>query len=227
VTPALHVTSYPLRDNTDGGIALGQDGNIWFAQSNHIGRLTPAGTLKEYPTPKTQGETGLAWARDGLIWFCSYGAKDRAWVLTSLDPTNGKVKTHEAGTSAGAIVAAADGSLSYINTGSSVSLERFDPSTGKVKTYAAPSDFRPYGAPAGIALAPDGSLWYTAQRLKGARYAKHVVGGGFVRFDTATKRFTTYASPKGYGWQWDLIVAPDGKVWGTADGAVAVLDPSG
>jgi virginiamycin B lyase len=226
VTPNLKVTSYALGDDTDGGIILGQDGNIWFAENNHIGRLTPAGKLTEYPTPQTQGETGLAWAPDGLIWFCAANPTGRGWVLTSFDPKTGAVKAFKAYTTAGAIVATADGSLWYISSSARTFLEQFDPSTDKLHTYAAPSNFRPYSAPAGMTLAPDGSLWYTAQRIKGRRYEKRVVGGGFVRFDTTTRRFTTYATPKGYSWLWDLVVAPDGKVWGTQEFAVDVLDPS-
>jgi streptogramin lyase len=142
VTPNLKVTSYALGDDTDGGIILGQDGNIWFAENNHIGRLTPAGKLNVYPTPQTQGETGLAWAPDGLIWFCGANPTGRGWALTSFDPKTGAAKAVKAYTTAGAIVATADGSLWYISSSARTFLEQFDPSTDKLHTYAAPSNFR-------------------------------------------------------------------------------------
>jgi streptogramin lyase len=213
VTPSLKVTAFSLTDSADGGIALGQDGNIWFVEATHIGKLTPNGKLTEYATGLTQGESGLTWA-DGLVWFHGNG-------LTSLDPKNGHVTSYDVpmGSSGGAIVAAPDGSLWYA-MGSL--LGRFDLKTKKATTYKGPDDFIAYGAPEDTALTPTGSVWYTCQRLGG--HEKIVKGGGFVRFDIRAKRFTAYASPKGYDWGWDLSIAPDGKIWGTAGRAVVVLD---
>ncbi len=219
VTRTLEVKSFALTDDTNGGIRLGADGNIWFVENTHIGRLTPGGKLTEYPVPETGGESGLTWAR-GLVWFRTEGAG----ALASLDPQSGAVTSYAAPISGGGAVIAAEGSLwcASGSSGGAMPLIRFDLKSKKVTTYSAPAKYDPYGAPADTVLAPDGFLWYTSQRIGGGR----AVGGGFVRFDIATKTFTTYASPPGYGWQWDLVVAPDRKVWATSGGAVAVLDPS-
>jgi streptogramin lyase len=220
------VTTYHLNDSSDGGIILGRDGNVWFLENDHIGKLTPQGTLTEYPTPQTEGGTGLAWASDGRIWFSSAAIPGLSWVLTSFDPQSGRVKGHREPTVAlGGIVAAPDGTLWYGLSAGTASLVHFDPRTEAIASFPIPGHFDLSPCPAGLQLAPDGSLWYASQHLRGRGYEKHVVGGGFVRFDPGAKQFTTYVSPKGNEWNCELTLAAAGKVWGTSAGAVVVLDP--
>ena len=219
------VAAFALTDATAGGIMLGKDGNIWFVEVQHVGKLTPAGKLTEYPTPQTEGGSGIAWGEDGLVWFVTYSATDRAYVLTSLNPKNGAVSASNAvATSDGlAIVATADGSIWHGITGSPLYLARFDPKTKTTTMYKGPLNFSFSPCPGGMTLAPDGSIWYASQRLRGTGFDKLVVGGGFVRFDVNAKQFTAYASPKGYAWNCELVSGSNGTVWGTAGGDVTVL----
>src|SRR5260370_1150459 len=41
------------RDGSPGGITAGPDGALWFTElnGNRIGRITPAGQLREFPLP--------------------------------------------------------------------------------------------------------------------------------------------------------------------------------
>ena len=42
----------PSGDNTSiDGIALGPDGNVWFTEFAHIGKVTPSGVITEFPYP--------------------------------------------------------------------------------------------------------------------------------------------------------------------------------
>lgn len=206
------LTAVDLTDETDGGITLGADGNIWVAENSHIGKVTPAGHVTEYPTPYTAGGTGLTWA-DGKVWFL--GGKG----IASLDPRNGGVESYGAPIYDAGGVVASDGSVFTISA--SVVIQ-FDPKTTSVTTYDGPSRFGASPTPGDLAVAPDGSLWYAVQRI--GRHAKKVIGGGFVRFDPKSKHFRSFASPNRTDWNWDVAVAPDGKVWGTAGYAVTVLD---
>lgn len=220
VTPKLKVTTFALTDAAGEGITVGGDQNIWFVEQTHIGKITTLGTLKEYPTGETGGSSGITWA-EGLVWFRKPNA------LASLNPQNGSVMTYKAPMfdCGGAIVRASDGALWYtLQTDSAVTLVRFDPKTRKTITYKGPSNYNPYGAPAGMIQISDGSLWYTVQRLSGGTI-KYVVGGGLVRFDMQTKTFTAYPAPKDYGWDWDVAAGPGGTVWATASGTVAELLP--
>lgn len=213
-------TEIVLNDDTNGGIALGADGNIWVVELSHIAKVAPDGRLlKEYATRGwTSGGTGLTWAR-GKVWYLG-GAG-----ISSLDPRNGNIASYEAHAYTGGGIVATDGSLFVAVGGFNgiYDLIRFDLKTETVTTYKSPRRFLANGFPDDVAAAPDGSVWYAAARLDRGNREE---GGGFVRFDVRSKRFTTYASPNHLPANQDVTVAPDGKVWGTAGYAVTVLDPT-
>jgi streptogramin lyase len=57
----------------------GIDGNLYFTESegNKIGRITPSGTITEFPIPTSgslSGSGGIALGPDGAIWFVEFGA---------------------------------------------------------------------------------------------------------------------------------------------------------
>jgi virginiamycin B lyase len=52
------------------GIAAGPDGNLWFMETNanQIGRITPTGTITEYPVPTTSSAPSfIAPGPDGYL----------------------------------------------------------------------------------------------------------------------------------------------------------------
>jgi len=58
------------------GITAGPDGNLWFTegspagQHDHIGRITPAGAITEFPLPSQgSGPYGITTGSDGNLWF--------------------------------------------------------------------------------------------------------------------------------------------------------------
>jgi streptogramin lyase len=219
----LAVTAFRLSDEAYGGVTLGGDGNIWFVEEAHIGKVTPDGTLTEYPTPLTQGASGLSWSADGLVWFSASGKL--GYVLASLNALTGSVKLYNLRitSNAGAIRAGPKGSVWFVLTGTPDLLVRFDSKRQSVATYRAPHGFTASPCPGAMALSPNGSIWYATQRLRGRGYERHVVGGGYVRFDLRTKRFSAYPSPKGFDWNCDLVLGSRGEVWGTAGPGVSVL----
>src|SRR5262249_51637899 len=56
-------------------IRAGSDGNLWFTEgttdyiSAAIGRITPSGTISEFPVAGAGGIAALTAGRDGNIWF--------------------------------------------------------------------------------------------------------------------------------------------------------------
>jgi streptogramin lyase len=53
----------------------GPDGNLWFTEywGNKIGRITPTGTITEFPIPtKGAGSVGIALGPDGNLWFTEF-----------------------------------------------------------------------------------------------------------------------------------------------------------
>jgi streptogramin lyase len=217
VTPRLQITSYALTDDTAGGITFGGDGNVWVAENTHVGRVTPAGKVKEFPIPQgilVEGSTGVTWAPDALVWFQTSSG------LTSLDPKSGNVKFYNAPVSrnGGAIVFTSDHALWYTMEAATATLVGYNPETQQVSTYAVPSRFGTHNAPAGMTVAPDGALWLASDCIR-----DHTVIGALVRFDLKSKRFTTYVAPKRYDWEWDVTAGRIGTLWATGGAAAQIL----
>jgi streptogramin lyase len=73
-------------------MTVGGDGNFWFTDTarNAIGKLTPAGAVKEYPLPSpnalgaaTDGQWQIATACDGAVWFTEPGPNKVARIDSS------------------------------------------------------------------------------------------------------------------------------------------------
>jgi virginiamycin B lyase len=76
-----------------GGLAKGPDGNVWFTERSHIGKITPSGQVTEYVLPSGYSVGGhITAGGDGQVWFDeaisgpSYGA-----TLARIDPVTGKI----------------------------------------------------------------------------------------------------------------------------------------
>jgi virginiamycin B lyase len=61
----------PTREEFLGTIAAGPDGNLWFLErwSAAIGRITPAGSIREFPVPGREVLRGVTGGPDGNIWY--------------------------------------------------------------------------------------------------------------------------------------------------------------
>jgi len=72
ITPAGAVTAFPIPGDAVGqateGIVSGPDGNLWFAESSKIGRMTTAGAVSEFAVSGS-GVQGIANGPDGNAWF--------------------------------------------------------------------------------------------------------------------------------------------------------------
>ena len=79
---AGRITEFPIPITSSGpssspvGITAGPNGNLWFteARGNQIGRISPSGTITEFPVP-TAGSYpgGIAAGPDGNLWFTEQG----------------------------------------------------------------------------------------------------------------------------------------------------------
>jgi virginiamycin B lyase len=91
-------------------------------------------------------------------------------------------------------------------------LGHLDMATGKVQEWASPggSGSRPYG----IAIRPDGSVWYVETGVADANV--------LVRFDPATKQMQSWPIPGGGGTVRHMVSAPNGDLW-LADSGVGKI----
>ena len=94
-TGAFHRVDSPSGDNPgSNGIALGPDGNVWFAEQKHIAMITPAGAIQEflYPSGTTQNSAaGVVEGPDGKVWFDEYFAH----MVAKIDPTSHAITEYD------------------------------------------------------------------------------------------------------------------------------------
>ena len=158
VVLAFTVTQYPTGTVTefpgyyhDQGIALGPDGNLWFATNtaNGIARITPTGTITMFAT--SSPTWGVTLGPDGNIWF----TEDVGNRIGRITPT-GTVTEFSAGITANAspegITTGPDGNLWFTEyLGDKIG--RITP-TGTVTEFTVAAGAQPQGITSG----PDGDL---------------------------------------------------------------------
>ncbi len=192
-------------------------GILWFTvqQSNLIGRLDPkTGTTKfvDVPTPDAV-PYGMVIGTDGAPYFCEFGANK----IGRVDPATLAVRefTLPEGARPRRIALASDGSLYYSDFARGM-LGRLDPRSGKVEEWPSPGG--PHSRPYGIAGTADGLVWYSESGVN---------PNTLVRFDPATKRFTSTPIPSGGGVVRNMVATPQGQLYLACSGVnrVAVATP--
>ncbi|HKD19994.1 MAG TPA: hypothetical protein VKG23_19235, partial [Thermoanaerobaculia bacterium] len=103
LSAALHaqgVNEYPIGSTALAqGIALGSDGNLWFADMlNRVGRITPSGVVTMFPTP-TVGSSpqDICAGPDGALWFTENGQNQIGRITTAGGFTEYPVTTPTSG----------------------------------------------------------------------------------------------------------------------------------
>jgi RHS repeat-associated protein len=138
-------------------ITGGPDGNVWFIlnRSDIVGRITPQGSITEFPTPGgvlnriTRGP-------DGNLWMTSSSRIYR--VTTSGAITVFNVTPSRSFIGYEAITAGPDGNLYFTETGSGGNrIGRITPS-GTITEFPIPT---PNSNPLSITAGPDGQIWFT------------------------------------------------------------------
>ncbi len=192
------------------------DGRIWFTvqQGNVVGVLDPksgAINLVDVPTPHAL-PYGMVIDGKGVPWFCEFGANK----LGRVDPATMQVREYvlPAGARPRRLALARDGAIYYSDFARGY-LARFDPSSGAVKEWPSPggSASHPYG----IAITPDGIVWYSESGVK---------PNTLVRFDPATAAFQSWPIPSGGGVVRNMAATKDGRLYLACSGVnkVAVAE---
>ena len=96
-------------------LTRGPDGNVWFADGDDVGYVTPDGVVKSYPLSPIAFSEGITTGPDANIWFTD-GRSDSVWML---QPATGAMTRYPLGPNDLAcilpedIVAAGDGYLYF------------------------------------------------------------------------------------------------------------------
>ena len=175
-------------------ITVGPDGNLWFTEAAFIGRLTPTGTVTEFPVPTQMPSLGQITAGpDGNLWF----TETRGDKIGRITPS-GKITEFPLapGSWPFSIVAGPDSHLWFT--------EGFGNRIGRLSTAGGLAEFellQPNSEPRQIAVGPDGNLWFT----EGA--------GGRIGRITPQGVITEFSVPNPDRIPSGLTFGPDGNLW--------------
>jgi virginiamycin B lyase len=180
-----------------------QNGVLWFTVQggNMVGRLDPATgkiELREVPTPDAR-PYGMAINHEGVPFFCEFGTNK----LASVDPRTLQMREYAlpTGTRPRRLAIAADDSIYYTDHARGL-LGRIDPKTGQVREWPSPggAGSKPYG----IAITPDGMVWYSESGVQ---------PNTIIRFDPHQQVFARATIPSGGGVVRNMAATPDGRVY--------------
>jgi eukaryotic-like serine/threonine-protein kinase len=178
ISPSGTITEFsvPTAFSSPLGIAKGPDGNLWFTErvykeisnnqpneiiSSKIGRISPSGTITEFPVPTaSSGPYGIAAGPDSNLWFTEDNGNQIGHITTSGTivefplPTSCSSST-TSGCEPSGITAGPDGNLWFT--------ERFGNQIGRITTSGTITEFPVplSGSPWGITAGPDDNLWFT------------------------------------------------------------------
>jgi virginiamycin B lyase len=206
--------------HTIEGLAAGPDGNLWFTEADHIGRLTPAGTMTEFARPTHEDRPGAIVAGPGgNLWFVAQAAKALGRITPRgdvtqfpLPPGNGYPVGLAAG-SDGAIWYTRMASLGVGGAGPPdtsvpglIGRMSLDGSATEFTLPAAQSSLHPRELVAG----PDGALWFDTGPAQGVIAGQSVIG----RITTSGQVSTVYApDARALVAIAALTVGPDHNLW--------------
>ncbi len=226
VTPAAQATAireFRLPTGSDpSGVTPGPGGDVWFTNggtTHAIGRITPAGVIKQF----TQGFTSssppqdIAEGADGNLWFTASGNPPNA--IGRITPA-GKIKEWLAGASGSGLNSGAapssitrgpNGTLWFLDDGSPRSIGRIT-RAGVIKEFplADPINSNEEDLTAG----PDGNMWFTDRG--DTRAIGRVTPAGVITEFTGTLNQLD-SMPNG------ITTGPDGNLWFTDEGSPGAL----
>ncbi|MGO8999650.1 MAG: Virginiamycin B lyase [Polyangiaceae bacterium] len=137
------------------GIVAGPDGNIWFAASNKISKIatTPGAVPTEYAIPTIEDPHGIAVGPDGNIWFTAGSGHDIGRISLC-----GDITLFPVGATSWRIAAGPDGAMWFAENEAENEIGRITMS-GAVTTFPVGSGGNTNTS--GVALGPNGTVWYT------------------------------------------------------------------
>ncbi len=193
-------------------------GLLWFTLqvANMVGRLDPRSgkiDLKNAPTANSH-PYGIAINSKGFPIFCEFATNK----IAKIDPqTMGITEcTLPQGARPRRIAIDASDSV-YFTDFNEGHLGRLELTSGAVKMWTSPGGAR--SAPYGIAITPDGMVWYSESGMK---------PNTIIQFDPKTENFSRAIIPSGGGTVRNMAATADGRVYIACSGVnkVGVVEPA-
>jgi virginiamycin B lyase len=203
VKGAVQAFPIPSGDATStDGMALGSDGNVWFAEFNHIAKITPSGKITEFAYPpgySTNQYGGVTTGSDGNVWF----AESSNNAIGRVVPSTGKVTMFPIPTCTPAAVVLGNDKNVWFFCLSGAPLLGYVTPKGKVATFAIGGAFGSNETEQFCARGPDGEPWCASGS-----------DGTVFRVDTSSHTVTNFTPPLGAGVRPDAVaLGSDGNLW--------------
>jgi virginiamycin B lyase len=207
-----------------GSIALGPDGNMWFAKpmDNQVGRVTVEGEIIEYELANGSVPTFIAAGPDGNMWTTSGTSAN---MIHKISTTGQLLESYDIGSELNGmtglgLAAGPDGNM-WINAGyPNGSLN------GKILKITPDGEITVYPVTrggVGIAPGPDGNMWFSVSSS-----SDQVNYIGKITMDGAVTEYGLPGNGDGAGM---LTAGPDGNMWylrnPTADNKIGKITMDG
>ena len=201
-----NVMEYPIPDPTAHDPhtpVFDQKGTLWFTvqEGNFVGRLDPqTGVMKLQPSPTSHSVPyGIAVNSKGIPFFCEFGTNK----LGAINPNTMEITeyTLHEGARPRRLAITSDDMIYYTDFARGY-LGWLDPNTRNIEEWASPGG--PESRPYGIAITPDGVVWYSESGL---------TPNTIVRFDPRTKAFAAWPIPSGGGVVRNMVSTAGGDLY--------------
>jgi len=219
-------TVFSIPDATDnpGNIAVGPDGNLWFTESNDIGKFNlTTGAETDYTPGGLFSPDTIAKGPDGALWFTDGNTSE----IGRIDATTDAIVEYPTPTSGSQpyfIAAGPDGNMWFLESNyGDDQVAEINPTTRVITEFPIPimynnadSDARPEG----IAAGPDGNVWFTESGsndvLQIDVHSHAITGYSLSEFDGSEGPGPITLGPDGNLWFLDLNGDAVGEVSGSA-----------
>ena len=183
---------------------IAPDGRVWFTvqEGNVVGVLDPAtGGIKLADVPTTRAlPYGIVMDSKGTPYFCEFGSNK----IARIDPAS--MEIHEfvlpAVLARPRRLRMANDNAIYYSDFRRGYLGCLDITSGAVKEWPSPGGASSH--PYGIAITPDGIVWYSESG---------VTPNTLVRFDPKTETFQKWNIPSGGGVVRNMVATSDGRLY--------------
>jgi virginiamycin B lyase len=192
-------------------------GILWFTMQggNMVGRLDPKTGKIELKQVQTEDALpyGIQINSKGIPFFCELGSNKMA----KIDPKTIAITEYKLpeGARPRRLAIAADDTI-YFTDFKGGNLGHLDPASGAVEIWPSPggSDSGPYG----IAITPDGMIWYSESGVK---------PNTIIQFNPKTQTFARANIPSGGGVVRNMAATSDGRVYIACSGVdkVGIVEP--
>jgi virginiamycin B lyase len=209
---SFHTYPIPPGDYAHGGLAVGADGNVWFVEESHVGRITPDGVITLFPYIKfALANDGITPGPDGKLWFVG---NTQHGIVGNIDPFTKKFMTYALLRAQWcyphAIVSAPDGNLWFTCQHGGIGMIT---TTGSYRMFKLPG-FNFAESPQCMVIGPDGQLWLSGGSGGGAE---------LVRFDTRSHQLTTWKAPSYITQPGSITIDAEANVWGVTPSSQVIV----